>query len=190
MPGIVCCRTHALQNRLARHAVGLDWNKLDPLRRGLVFRKRKHDEQLEHAPQPLKVRLAAYHEQLLARRDVDAQDLEPVADVFLVDADLVEPERGFPVVLGLELLLDLVENRELGLGVVVPAVGHEVVDVFLVRPKLADGGQGRQGVDAERLSFCHEPLCHVLPIQQAQIIHGGLEKFLGVELGGAGQGYR
>ena len=137
---------HALQNRLARHAVRLDWDQLDLLRRGLVFRKRKHDEQLEHAPQPLEVRLATHHEQLLTRRDVDAKDLQPIADVFLVDADLVEPERGFPVVLGLELLLDQVENRELGLGVVVPAVGDEVVDVFLVCPKLADGGQGGLGV--------------------------------------------
>ena len=84
--------------------------------------------------------------QLLARRDVDAQDLEPIADVFLVDADLVEPERGLPAVLGLELLFDQVEDRELCLGVVVPTVGHEVVDVFLVRAQLADGGQRGLGV--------------------------------------------
>ena len=33
----------------------------------------------------------------------------------------------------------------------------------------------------------HETLCHILPVHQAQIIHGVLEKVLGLELGGAGQ---
>jgi hypothetical protein len=89
----------------------------------------------------LKVRLATYHEQSLAGRDVDAQDSKPVTDAFLVNADFVEPEGRFPVVLDLELLFDPVKDGELGLGVVVPAVGDEVVDRLFVGTKLANGGQ-------------------------------------------------
>ena len=33
----------------------------------------------------------------------------------------------------------------------------------------------------------HEIVCHILPVHEAQIIHGVLEKVLGLELGGAGQ---
>ena len=53
--------------------------------------------------------------------------LEPVADVLLVDADLIEPERRAPLVLPAEGVGDRRELRVLDDPVVVPAVREEEV---------------------------------------------------------------
>ena len=136
---------HVLENRFTRHTVGLDRDQLDAGDRVFLVGEGEHHEQLQQAPQTLKVRLAAYHEQLVAGRDVDAQDLEAVGDVLLVNAHLVEPERGSPFVLGPELFLDSFDDIELCARVVVPGVGEEVVDLGLLLVEWSDCGEGGLG---------------------------------------------
>ena len=93
----------------------------------------------------MEVRLSAHNEQLVAGRDVDAQNFEAVSDVLLVDTDFVEPERGLPFVLGPELFLDSFDDIELCARVVVPGVGEEVVDLGLLLVEWSDGGEGGLG---------------------------------------------